>query len=64
MDGVELGLIGMGLVALPILVPTYKRINAQRDALMEGAGKSGRRLYTDEELWRMGDKAPNFRYGI
>jgi hypothetical protein len=63
-DGVELGLVSIGLVMLPIMVFTYKRINSRREAIMEGAGESGRLQYSDEELRRMGDKAPNFRYGI
>lgn len=63
-DGVELGLIGIGLVVLPILVFTYQRINAQRDAILKQAGETGGLQYTDEELRKMGDKAPNFRYGI
>lgn len=54
----------MGLVVLPILVFAYKRINARREAIMKGVGESGGPQYTDEELRRMGDKAPNFRYGI
>jgi hypothetical protein len=48
------------------MVITYKRINAQREAIMKeaGLGESGGLQYTDEELRRMGDKAPNFRYII
>ena len=56
--------MGMGFVALLILVLTYKRINAQRDLIMKNAGESGKLQYTDEELRRMGDKAPSFRYAI
>ena len=63
-DGVELGLVGTGLVLLPIIVFTYKRINARREAIMKAAGESGGLQYTDEELRRMGDKSPNFNYGI
>ena len=63
-DGVELGLVGMGLVALPILVFTYNRINARREVIMKEVGESGGLKYTDEELRRMGDKAPSFRYVI
>ena len=63
-DGIELGLVGMGLVVLSILVFNYKRINAQREAIMTAAGESGGLQYTDEELRRMADKAPNFRYVI
>lgn len=55
----------MGLVVLPTLVFTYKMVNARREAIMEKAGESGGLKYTDEELRRMGDKAPpTFRYGI
>lgn len=63
-DGVELGLVGMGFVVLPILVTTYNRINARREVIMRGTEESGGLQYTDEELRRMGDKAPDFRYGI
>jgi hypothetical protein len=54
----------MGLVVLPALVFTYKRVNARREAIMKGAEEFGGSRYTDEELRRMGDKAPDFRYGI
>ena len=54
----------MGLIVLPIMVITYKRINAQREAIMKRAGESGGSQYTDEELRKMGDKAPTFQYGI
>ena len=63
-DGVELGLIFMGLVVLLTMVTTYKRINARREAIMKEASESGGLQYTNEELRGMGDKAPNFRYGI
>ena len=55
----------MGLIVLPITVIAYKRINARREAIMkEVVGESGGSRYTDEELRKMGDKAPNFQYGI
>jgi len=63
-DGIELGLVSMGLFLLPIVVITYKRINARREAIMKEAGESGGLQYSDEELRRMGDKAPDFCYGI
>ena len=63
-DGIELGLAGMGLVVLPIIVIAYKRINARKEAIMKEAGESGGPQHTAEELRRMGDKAPCFRYGI
>jgi len=31
---------------------------------MREAGESGKSKYTDDELRRMGDKAPDFRYGL
>lgn len=54
----------MGLVLLGAIVITYKRINARREAIMNAAGEGGGSRYTSEELRRMGDKAPDFRYGI
>jgi len=54
----------MGLIVLPILVITYKRINARREVIMKEAGESGGSQYTDTELRRMGDRAPNFVYGL
>jgi len=62
--GIELGLLGMGIIVVLTLVVTYGRINARREAIMKEAGESGGLQYTDEELRKMGDKAPNFRYGI
>jgi len=46
------------------MVTTYKRINARREAIMREAGESGGLKYTDDELRRMGDKAPDFCYGL
>ena len=63
-DGIELGLVGMGLIVLPIIVTTYKRVNVRREAIMKEAGESGGLKYTDDELRKMGDKAPDFRYGL
>jgi hypothetical protein len=33
--------VGIGLVVLPIILFTYKRINARRDAVMREAGEKG-----------------------
>ena len=63
-DGVQLGFMGVGFVALLTLVLTYNRINARRDFVMSKARDTGVKQYTDEELRRMGDKAPSFRYAI
>jgi len=51
-----------GLVVLPIILFTYKRINARRDAVMREAGEKGGLQYSDHELRRMGDRAPDSRY--
>ena len=54
----------MGIVVTLILVIMYKRINARREAIMKEAGESGGLKYSDDELRRMGDKSPGFRYDI
>lgn len=55
--GLSLGFLGITLAAVIILRVGYSRINKKRETqTLEG--------YTDEELSRMGDKAPNFRYGL
>ena len=51
--------VGIGFIVLPITVLTYKRINAQREALLR-KGVS----YTPDQLRRMGDRAPDFRYTL
>ena len=56
--------MAMGLIVLPTMVFTYNRVNTRREVIMLEAGESGGLHHTDEELRRMGDKAPNFRYGI
>ncbi|OAR01925.1 hypothetical protein LLEC1_02383 [Akanthomyces lecanii] len=55
----ELGFIGVGVVAAVLLLLSYRRINHKRDRQMrEGAD----RLHTEEELAAMGDRAVTFRY--
>ncbi|KAM3514399.1 hypothetical protein MY11210_001953 [Beauveria gryllotalpidicola] len=55
----ELGFIGLGIVAAVSLALSYRRINHKRDRQMrEGA----ERLHTPEELAAMGDRAVTFRY--
>ena len=56
--------MGVGFVALLILVLSYNRINFRRESIMAKAVELGVSQYTDEELRRMGDKAPSFRYAI
>lgn len=63
LDGLELMFVGIGFITVPLAVVIYKRINFQRDTVaqleMEGGKK---RIYTDQELRELGDKAPDFRY--
>ncbi|TFY59400.1 hypothetical protein EVJ58_g5799 [Rhodofomes roseus] len=59
----ELMFIGIGLVSLPITVLAYRRINARRDALQRELGEKGG-IYSADELRRMGDRAPDFRYTL
>ena len=62
-DGLELMFVGIGFVVLPITVIAYKRINARRDALVKEANEKGEKL-TPEEIRRLGDRAPDFRYTL
>ena len=60
---VELILSGVGLITLPILVQAYRRINATRALLCSEMEEKGLH-YNDEELRRMGDRAPEFQYTL
>lgn len=51
----ELGFAVAGLISVVILRINYARINKQRD--LQGTGS-----YTLEEMSRMGDRSPSFRY--
>ena len=62
-DGIELMFVGIGFIVLPIVVLSYKRINARRDAIMKEANEKGTK-FTPEELRRLGDRAPDFRYTL
>lgn len=55
----ELGFIGVGIIAAFILVFSYRAINHNRDKKMRAGAD---RLHTEEELAAMGDKAVTFRY--
>ena len=55
--------VGIGFIVLPITVFSYKRINARRDALAKEDNERGVK-YAPEELRRMGDRAPDFRYTL
>lgn len=51
--------VGIGLVCVPVAVISYKWINAKREKDMQKGVN-----YSREELKRMGDRAPDFRYMI
>ena len=62
-DGIALLFIGIGLISTPILVLAYRRINARRDAVLREADEKGVKL-APEEIRRLGDRAPDFRYTL
>ncbi|KAI0365422.1 MFS general substrate transporter [Pilatotrama ljubarskyi] len=63
--GVELGFVTMGLVLLPIMVTTYMRDNMGRNAVQRDMEKRGLKIeHTPEELRKMGNQAPDFRYTL
>lgn len=55
--------IGLGLVVTPLTAYVYMRLNARRDELQREADTSGIK-YSPEELRRLGDRAPDFRYTL
>lgn len=55
--------IGIGFIALPATVLAYKRVNAMRDAQQREADEKGVK-YSDSELRKLGDRAPDFRYTL
>ncbi|KAG6907011.1 hypothetical protein DXG01_010914 [Tephrocybe rancida] len=63
--GLELMFVGLGLVCVPIAVLSYSRINNKRDALEKARVERGDASeYTLEELRKLGDRAPDFRYTL
>lgn len=60
-DGVELMFIGIGFISVPIAVLSYMRINAARDVKQQEMEEQGVK-YSAQELRRLGDRAPDFRY--
>lgn len=53
----ELGFVGAGLIAVVVLRLSYQRINRLR-------AEKGTDAYTAEEMSRMGDRSPAFRYAL
>lgn len=59
---IELMFVGIGFVFLPITVLAYQRVNARRDVQQREMEKENK--FTEEELRKMGDRAPDFRYTL
>ncbi|KZT08237.1 MFS general substrate transporter [Laetiporus sulphureus 93-53] len=59
----ELMFVGIGYTFLPIAVLAYRHINSKRDAIQREMMKKGV-VYSDEDMRRMGDRAPDFRYTL
>ncbi len=57
-DAVELTFVGVGLVCVPVATLCYWRINERRER------EKGEVKYDVDELRRMGDRAPDFRYTL
>lgn len=53
----ELGFVAAGLIAVIVLRVSYQRINKKR-------AEQGTGMYTEEELSKMGDRSPAFRYKL
>ena len=58
-----MGFVAFGIILVPITVLIYRHINAARDARQRKAGEKAV-AYTAEELRRLGDRAPDFRYTL
>ena len=62
-DALELMFVGIGFVTVPLAIIIYSRINAKRDALEKEMKEKGIKL-SDDEIRRLGDRAPDFRYTL
>ncbi|KAF8632835.1 hypothetical protein AX15_001665 [Amanita polypyramis BW_CC] len=59
----ELMFVGIGVICVPIAVLIYTSINKRRDKKIQEALERGEKL-TPEEIRRLGDRSPDFRYTI
>ncbi|KAH0838727.1 MFS general substrate transporter [Lanmaoa asiatica] len=63
--GLELMFVGIGLIVVPILAFSYKRINDARDEALRQRVERGEKLQLSvQELRDLGDRAPDFRYTL
>jgi hypothetical protein len=57
--------VGIGFIAVPIVILTYLRINKTRDEAQRVSLENGAiKKYTNQQLREMGDRAPDFRYTL
>ena len=59
--------LGLGILLVLTTAFTYARINRRRDTLQREADEKGPgvvRALAPEELRRLGDRAPDFRYTL
>ncbi|KAH8091641.1 MFS general substrate transporter [Cristinia sonorae] len=61
--GLELMFVGIGFVTVPLAIFIYTRINKRRDAIEKDMKEKGIVL-SHEEIRRLGDRAPDFRYTL
>ncbi|KJF60734.1 uncharacterized protein CIMG_08681 [Coccidioides immitis RS] len=63
--GVSLAMAVIAIITAFVLRVAYRRVNRQRDLLLEQEGEEAiRARYTDQELLDMGDMSPFFRYTL
>lgn len=62
-DGLELMFVSIGLIFLALTVFCYKMVNKRRDAWQRELEERGVQ-FTVDELRKMGDRAPDFRYTL
>lgn len=64
-DATVLGFIGIGLILVPLTLLAFWHGNRRRDATQHREEETGTKVeYTGEELKRMGERAPTFRYTL
>ncbi|KAK2466573.1 hypothetical protein APHAL10511_001435 [Amanita phalloides] len=59
--GLEMMFVAIGLLCVPIAVISYITINKRREKMMQEALERGEEL-SPEEVRRLGDRSPDFRY--
>lgn len=62
-DGIEIMIVCIGMVVLPLTLVGYWRMMREKERVMKEAEERGLR-FAPEELRRLGDRAPDFRYTL